>query len=325
MSDRLTSLSTCWVVTRTDGVTFRLTDNDQVLTVGGYNYVSAVGYAPSAIQNNSELSPDNVDLIAVLDDNILELSDLRAGKFDYAEVELFLADWSTGTKVRTLIKGKLGAVSVKDNQLQVELNNMAALYGLNIGGSYSTLCAADLGDTKCKVDLSPAAWAQGSYIVGDEVSSSNIYLGRIFVCTTAGTTDVSEPTWNTTLDATTADGTVVWTTKEGKTKRVYATSSPDRLTFFDTTRTEPDGYWDGGLATWISGANINLSMDIKEYILSTGSFTLFEPMPEDIGLFDEIEITVGCGKTATICKTKFDNLINIRAFPHIPGVQKLLG
>lgn len=38
--------------------------------------------------------------------------------------------------------------------------------------------------------------------------------GRVFECTTAGTTGAAQPTWNTTVGGTTADGTVVWTTRD---------------------------------------------------------------------------------------------------------------
>lgn len=38
--------------------------------------------------------------------------------------------------------------------------------------------------------------------------------GRVFECTTAGTTGASEPTWNTTIGNETNDGTVVWTCRD---------------------------------------------------------------------------------------------------------------
>ncbi|KKM21554.1 hypothetical protein LCGC14_1634200, partial [marine sediment metagenome] len=38
--------------------------------------------------------------------------------------------------------------------------------------------------------------------------------GRCYECTTAGTSGETEPTWNTTLESTTNDETVIWTCKE---------------------------------------------------------------------------------------------------------------
>lgn len=64
-----------------------------------------------------------------------------------------------------------------------------------------------------------SAWqATTAYVVGDKVrrtsgigTESN--AGLYFVCTTAGTTGGTEPTWDTTPGNTTADGTAVWTTR----------------------------------------------------------------------------------------------------------------
>lgn len=50
-----------------------------------------------------------------------------------------------------------------------------------------------------------------AYVLGDVVRPSSANK-RWFRCTTAGTTGGSEPTWDTDLGASTADGTVVWET-----------------------------------------------------------------------------------------------------------------
>lgn len=48
-----------------------------------------------------------------------------------------------------------------------------------------------------------------AYAVGDRVKSATTPT-HIFVCTVAGTSGGSAPTWPTTIDATVADGTVTW-------------------------------------------------------------------------------------------------------------------
>jgi len=50
-----------------------------------------------------------------------------------------------------------------------------------------------------------------SYSVGDFVTPTSGSPNRIYRCTTAGTSDSTEPTWPDTADATVNDGTVVWT------------------------------------------------------------------------------------------------------------------
>ena len=64
---------------------------------------------------------------------------------------------------------------------------------------------------------SAAAWqASTAYAAGDKVRrttgiGSESTAGLYFVATTGGTTGGTEPTWDTTVGDTTADGTVVWT------------------------------------------------------------------------------------------------------------------
>lgn len=53
--------------------------------------------------------------------------------------------------------------------------------------------------------------ASTAYVVGDIVRPLATKNGYAYQCTSAGTSDSSEPTWGTTLGGTTSDGTVTWT------------------------------------------------------------------------------------------------------------------
>lgn len=57
-------------------------------------------------------------------------------------------------------------------------------------------------------------WAASTaYSLGDRRKATAAARGIHFEVTTAGTSDGSEPTWNTTVGGTTSDGTVTWTTR----------------------------------------------------------------------------------------------------------------
>jgi len=67
-------------------------------------------------------------------------------------------------------------------------------------------------------EADPATWqASTAYVVGDWVqpSTPNTYAYR---CITAGTSDASEPTWDTTVGGTTSETTVEWQTYAMNTK-----------------------------------------------------------------------------------------------------------
>ena len=76
------------------------------------------------------------------------------------------------------------------------------------------LFLATISYAEAKISISEVGTA---YSLGDKalrttgVGSESVG-GLYFVATTAGTTGGTEPTWNATVDGTTSDGTVTWTT-----------------------------------------------------------------------------------------------------------------
>jgi uncharacterized phage protein (TIGR02218 family) len=83
-----------------------------------------------------------------------------------------------------------------------------------------------------------------------------------------------------------------------------------------------DGWFTGGFLTWTGGTNNGRSMEVKRHVLNadtTVTIELWRSMPEAIDAADTFDITAGCDKTFPTCQAKFDNAVNFRGFPHIPG------
>lgn len=89
--------------------------------------------------------------------------------------------------------------------------------------------------------------------------------------------------------------------------------------FLDSSRGEADGWFDLGLLTWTSGANVGLKMEVKAYLQATGQFKLMLPMPRAIAIGDQYSLFAGCDKKLGTCRDKFNNIINFRGEPHVPG------
>ena len=55
--------------------------------------------------------------------------------------------------------------------------------------------------------------------------------------------------------------------------------------------------------------------------LSTGiaELALWLPLEVPPGVGAAVAVTAGCDKTFATCRTRFDNHLNFRGFPHVPG------
>ena len=78
-----------------------------------------------------------------------------------------------------------------------------------------------------------------------------------------------------------------------------------------------------GLLTWTSGANAGRKAEAKLHSKRDGVVTLelWQAMSEEVEAGDSFTITAGCDKHFGTCIRKFDNAVNFRGFPHVPGVD----
>lgn len=259
-----TSLATCWKVTRRDGAIFGFTDFDKDLTVESLLYQARSGYTRSAIHTIANLAVDNLDIESAIDSDTLSAADLRAGVWDGATVEIFLVNWSNIANGKIILKrGTIGEVELKETTFRAELRGLSQALSQQIVELYAPDCRADLGDSRCKVDLA----------------------------------------------ALTVTGAI--------------TAATDRRSFADSTRGESVNYWNGGLLTWTSGANVGRKMEVKAFG-SGGAFTLFLPMPSTVAVGDNYSLRPGCDKQFATCKNRYNNVKNFRGEPNVPGNDQVL-
>jgi uncharacterized phage protein (TIGR02218 family) len=83
----------------------------------------------------------------------------------------------------------------------------------------------------------------------------------------------------------------------------------------------PDGWFAGGVLAWTGGANAGLSCTIRrdriDGVTRILDLALAPGAPVSAG--DGMRLTAGCDKQVETCREKFDNFLNFRGFPHIPG------
>ncbi len=333
-----TTLATCWKVKRRDGTVLGFTDHDRDIAFdlgdgdGSLTYKAATGYTRTAIRGTADLSVDNLEVESFLDSAAISDADLRAGRYDLAEVRIFVVNWADISQGKVDIRrGSLGEVTTRDELYVAELMGLAQKLSQRIGRVYTPECIVDLGSTACGIVLKPATWqADTVYAVGDRARAS-AFNARKFIVTVAGTSGSSEPTWNLTVGGTTVDNTVTWKTEEAWTLEDDVASVTDNATFAAVGITEvadkADGWFDEGLVTWLTGLNAGTSMEVKTWTKATKTIELFLPMPFAIQAGDTFEIYPGCDKTrsgAEGCKVKFANVVNFQGFPDVPGNDQVL-
>lgn len=506
LQQEVTTLATCWHLTRQDGTEFFFTDHDDDIVYDGDTYVSAYGYNRTAIANDSSLAVDNLDLVGIMDSDEISETELRAGLFDYAEIEIFLINWAdTSDGIIKMRKGFLGEVTVTHTGIfKAELRGLTQLLSQRIVELYTGQCRADLGDDRCGFLLEATyAWAGSTaYALGDIVYGSSsgyvpenasltnpgaesgntsgwttsgspraltswggltAFLGDLFFggfvsdgymqqdytlpvdstsststttsgtttaeeldtakfgavvghpitgqgdamelsihaldasdveldsatvipaatgewklytvelelpantakvrvkwgwtkgggayaysamdaafllvgdttivdkgefmfeCTTAGTSGTNEPIWPDVEGNTVTDGTVEWTAVEQKTSWGTVVAGLTRTTIsVEGVSGDTADYYNGGLLTWLSGNNAGRSMEVKDFDANTNLLTFHLPAPYEPAVGDAFEIHPGCDKKLATCKETFDNVVNFRGEPFIPGQDEYL-
>jgi len=329
----VTTLVTCWKVTRADATVEGFTNHVENIIYQSVTYKAATGYTASNIHSNADLSVDNLDIYGLLDSDDISPADLRAGLYDYADIEIFQLNYEDLTQGNLVLQtGKLGEITIKDNIFIAEMRSLSQLLQQNIGEVIMPTCRADFGDTRCGIVLSPDDWqASTAYSIGDIVKATT-YDARRYICTVSGTSAGSEPTWDTTIGNTTTEATspaVQWVAYNAYTFEGSPTTVTDTRTFIDTSITNADDVFNGGLLTWLTGDNAGYLMEIKDWTLSTNTFKLFQAMPNTIQTSDTYKVTLGCDKQTATCQSFATengvqgNIYNFRGEPFLPGNDKI--
>jgi len=111
-----------------------------------------------------------------------------------------------------------------------------------------------------------------------------------------------------------------------KTGVVTAVSANLPRTVFDSTITgDPaiNGWFNGGLVIWQTGDNAGRKIEVK-YGNATGGVELFLPTGYDVQVGDTFTIRPGCNKLRTTCINKYNNILNFRGEPFVPGVDRAM-
>jgi uncharacterized phage protein (TIGR02218 family) len=178
LSSGVTTLARCWIITRRDGVVMGFTDHDTDLTVSGTLCHAGTGLTASEATARLGLQVDGSEIAGALADESLAESDLAAGRYDAAHIEVHLVDWSEPSLHVLLAKGALGEVRREGAAFTAELRSLSARLNEESGRLYTATCSADLGDARCTVDLTNPAF-HGSGTVASLAGASAFHASGL--------------------------------------------------------------------------------------------------------------------------------------------------
>lgn len=160
LAQPLTTLATCWRVTRADGQVFGFTDHDRDIEFDSILYRAATGYTATDVASGTNLDVDNLEIEGILDAPSITEEDLYAGLWDGAQIKIFQVNWADLTQGGLNLRiGNLGQVRKGQQQFRAELLGLMLAYTKTIGELTSAGCRATLGDERCGVDLAGGSTA----------------------------------------------------------------------------------------------------------------------------------------------------------------------
>jgi uncharacterized phage protein (TIGR02218 family) len=258
-----TTVCHLWRVTRVDGTVLGFTDHDCTIDLEGVSYRADTGLTAQALQKTTGMSVDNTEAVGALSSLAIAEDDIKAGRYDNAEVMAWLVNWHDLGERVCLFRGHFGEITYGDGAFKVELRGLTDRLNQPQGRTFQKTCSAVLGDEKCSVDLLAAEFSHEEELVG--AAATEIFL--------AG-----------------AGGFAA-------------------------------GWFSYGTVTALTGQAAGLRSVVKLDVDEAGGrrLVLWEGFAVALQAGDRVRVTAGCDRLMRTCRAKFDNLLNFRGFPHIPG------
>lgn len=339
------SLAMGVILTLKDGTVMGFTSHDQTATILGVPLEARAGFAPGALSVQNKLAVANINLMGFLDSTKITEPDLRAGRYQDAQVKLFIYDWMNPGAgfIKLPGSGWLGSVKVRHPiGWTATLLGLMQAYQANQGALYSNDCRNDLGDAFCTVNLDNfRQTGEVVALIDDYQEFTATPVGDPFVAIT----QLAVPMWQDKQrlypgDAyrLSTDDTFFYVVVQansyvggnvpvtGDTEPAAAAAEGDFLTDGDmiVKATLHDWYY-AGRVVWTTGNNVNYPGVCLKYMVGTPArFALEGPTPYPIQVGDRYTVEAGCGKLFYICRAKFGNQLNFNGENTAPGQEAYL-
>jgi hypothetical protein len=347
LDGELTTVATCWLISRLDGVNLGFTDHDQPITVAGHSYFPGAAYEATAIRTGSEMKLDTLEGKGIFDSSAITDADLQAGKYDGALVAIILVNWATPANGYVVLRRAfIGQVKRSQNSYSAELRGLSRAFQVVITKVYQPECRADLGDAQCKFNIaSLAQTGTVTHVSNNWTFQASGLSGPGPITITYPTNTISFVRPNLIKDSGAGFLTDPHTFQQYMEIQIQGSAYNDstheaiavqanQITV-DTGVTNENagaaitisaaiaGYFDFGKITWLTGNNAGVQSDVLAWD-GTDLLDLLLPTGLAIQVGDTFTITPGCDKRIATCFAKFNNVVNFRGEPFVPGEDAAL-
>lgn len=162
-----TTLAMCWKIVRADGAVYGFTEHDRALAFDGVTYEAESAFQRSAIAQSIGIAVDSHDVLGAISSSALVESDIIDGRWDAAEVTVYLVNWADVAMRQTVFRGQVGRMARGDLAFRAEVRSLVDRLAQRTGRVFGYFCDAALGDARCGIDLTSATYrATGSVGAG---------------------------------------------------------------------------------------------------------------------------------------------------------------
>jgi uncharacterized phage protein (TIGR02218 family) len=173
----VTTLCRAWYLIRKDGLGFGFTDHDGDLAFDGMSFKASTGLTARALQQSTGLSVDNSEAVGALSDAALDEADLIAGRYDGAEVRIWLLNWADPAQRLLQFRGSLGEISRAAGGFKAELRGLTEALNQPTGRIFQRHCSAVLGDARCGFALTAPEFVTEATITGFDAAGRMLLAG----------------------------------------------------------------------------------------------------------------------------------------------------
>ncbi len=147
-----TTLCTCWLIERNDGVKLGFTDHDVSIAFGGFVFAPAHGLDSSEITAKRGAQVDTSEVLGILHSSAISEDDIALGRFDSAKVTTYRVNWRNIWMREKMRVDTIGEIVRADGIFRAELRSQQQALNIVKGRRYQYLCDVLVGTNRCGID-----------------------------------------------------------------------------------------------------------------------------------------------------------------------------